>query len=273
MKKKFLLTLSVVPLVLSGCTIKNENAIRKINYLMNATYDDEKSLIELTPSELISFVNTGAEISVLLYSTTCSSCTEAKRIVSSYARSKATVIFSVEMTTSSLATLEQAFPDYFSEEMTVPQIYVFNNKKLTYTYDQNNLLLEKPFKGEANKMFKASNVYFGREEKTVDRFVEQKKDMLIVTYNSHDTKSMKFVLDNVLFQAFDSKYITLLVDEYYVIDGFLNIPVKNLDGEIVFYDNAVNEVIEAKNRLIKSFADFSTHEADAKQIVNSFYSH
>ena len=256
MKRKFLVLLPVFALSLTGCEMRHQAAIGKINVIQPKTARDN-NFFDIGYDHFINMVESKNSFLVLFHTEGCHLCSGAKKILNSYINEKSSLVYAVEVDVLVQSKLNERFPGIIES---YPNMVVFDKGELTYQFDQNNLIIDNAFRTELNKLQYSSNMYYGIDKDTIDSFISDKKDLLLVAYNSSIKESYKFVFDYVKSQAEKSSKITLFVDNFFTNTEYLN--------------GKLNIIFTYKNGAVEKIAEINYDDSDftnSVNIVTSYY--
>ncbi len=263
MKRKLLILLPIFGLSLTGCQFKHESAIAKINVIAEAS--QFPASFEISYEHMIDMLESKNSFIVLFHTDGCHLCDSAQTILSTYIKNNDCLIYDVEVNTSVQTKLDSYFGDKISS---YPNMVVFSEGKLTYQFDQNNLIIQKGFENEINKLLKGSSIYFGIEKISINSFVSKQKNVLLAVYDSSDRNSYKFIYDNLKSKAENSSKITVLVDEYFAKDKYLTV---TNDTSTYNFSNLIVEYEDGSIQKTTEIYSDGSNINQAIEIINSYY--
>lgn len=272
MKKKVILSLiTLLPLALTACgNTKHEDAIYKINCI---TPVDQISAepIAITATEFLTKLDQKESFPVLFHLPNCHACETTLEVLKTYVEAKKTMFFTVEVDTPTYDILNEALPEMFNADTLYPNMHIFSQGELTYTFNADNLSLYKSFNSEANKMFIDSNMYIGFDKKSVDNFVTEIKMCCVVTFDSRIPESLNFVTTYIYEKAEKCKYSTLFLDKALLKENFLEYDVPYETHAGMLHMDRVNEILDVRGTKIKNACNFLDKPEKAQEIISSYY--
>ena len=264
MKRKYLVFIPILSIALTGCDFKHEAAISNTK-IITSVYDNNASYVELSYDAFIRKVDNKESFLVLFHTDGCHLCASAKTILQGYVKDTSSLVYAVEVDVPIQTKLNARFPNKFES---YPNMAVFDNGNLTYQFNQNNLIIDKAFRNELDKLQYVSNQYIGLEKPATSAFLANQKEALLVVYDSSLPVSYQFVYDYVKTKAEKSNKITVFVDDFLAKDKYL---VRgNEELQYFIYD----EIVLYRNGSIEStyeINDLNTDKTPGIEIITSYY--
>ena len=190
----------------------HKNAIRTLNILAEKDNANDDMMVEMNLNTFQTYVERKATFPILFYSTTCSHCAVAKTVIGNYLKDHHDLVYKLEIDTYVLDILSTLYPNDFSMETTVPNLYIYDAGKITYKFNQGNLLRERAFTNEANRLFNHSNISFGKEESAVKNYLSTCSEIMFFGYSSSNKETVQYFAQNIYPERSNLEAKTLVVD-------------------------------------------------------------
>ena len=250
MKVRLLPILLVLSSSLVACSdnVKSKLAIVPMTNI-DPVVDGER-IVPITSTEFFSFVEGHATFPILFKLDGCSSCQTANKVINNYLSKNNFCIRSLTVNPKTFKELENKFPNQFNDEITFPNLFVYDKGKLTYKFTQSNLIRENSFKAEANKMFISSKLNVCSDEEVLKQHISNSENSLMISYQRTSFQD--------LFTTYSEFYEKL----------------KSSNKTAIFFENLFESngpsVYLIQNGKIKTSINYLEDASSAIELVNSY---
>ena len=206
MKRK-VFSLCLLSTLLVGCGINNS----KYSIEVISVFDQEATTYSINNQKLMNLVDSGFDIPVFFYSTTCSSCETSLKVVSDYAKEKKIQMYYYDVASNNSGIILEHYPS-IGEYIPYPCLMLFKNKDVGYTMYEDKVSSKNNFSTIFKNHYSVGSKYSLTKLESLTRYIDTLEESYIVSYNSEDKNVAAKALDkcsnieeNILY--LDSNYV------------------------------------------------------------------
>lgn len=211
---KKIIGLLFLPLLLSSCSpVLSEYSIYSIN---NYDTKSASTSVNVSASQIVNLVKSKQSFPLYIYSSTCSYCAKAEKVINQYIESQGVLIYSFEYTREGYQRLIDNCPEIFPTSITTPSLYLIKEGVLTYAFERDNMLTYSSFKSIAKAHLAQSNLSTFSTIDGMNTFFEHNDECLIFLMNEYNVDSLN------IFQRIITPHVNSKNDKAFaIIDKYL----------------------------------------------------